>query len=105
MNKKVQKLILIIALAFAGIILAAILSFFLQYPVYLFINDTDAPINTYLIGGSSPGVKLELRPKEHEFVNMWWSAPQLPEKATYNFGIAKVFYISTFPNDWGHSKK
>lgn len=108
-QKRLWKILKIIALVLMGVILAFALYLESQSPATLWINDTDTEVHQYLIGGTSPGVRLNVASGEHQFVDMpsWWGEPQLPRlstgkkvQPTYNFIIFKVFYLSAFPEDW-----
>ncbi|MEK7632329.1 MAG: hypothetical protein AAB473_00880 [Patescibacteria group bacterium] len=78
-------------------------------PAQLFINDTDSAVNEYLIGGTSPGIHLNVAPGKSQLVDMpsWWGTPTLPRaedgermQPRWNFGVFETYYLSDFPKNW-----
>lgn len=102
-SKKLYKVLGILLILLAVTVVAAIIYIQSLSPAYLFINDTDERVNMHVIGGTSPGVRVNLAAGEKQVVDMswWWGKPQLPDvKPKYDLLIYKVFYLSTFPEEW-----
>ncbi len=108
-SKRVVNILFGISLTIIGAFIAGLLYLESLSPAQLFINDTDTPVNAYLIGGTSPSVQLNVEPGNSQLVDMpsWWGTPSLPQRddgkriqPRWNLIVFTIFYLSDFPKDW-----
>ena len=101
-TKKRYKAFGIFTLAVFGIFLAGFVYLESQSPAYLFVNDTNASMQTGIVAQTSPAVRINLEPGEKKFVDMpsWWHADfgrgDSEIKPRYNFIVFQIFYLSDF---------
>lgn len=108
-SKKFVTLLFSAALVVVGIFVVGLLYLESQSPAQVFINDTDAAVSTYLLGGTSPGVPLNVAPGKLQVIDMpfWWGTETLPRNDSgervvprWNFAIVQIYYLSDFPKNW-----
>lgn len=108
-SKRVIYVLLSIALTIVFLCIAGLVYLETLSPAQLFINDTNSVVNEYLIGGTSPGVHLNVAPGKSQIVDMpsWWGTPTLPRaengervQPRWNFGVFEMYYLSDFPKNW-----
>ena len=74
-----------------------------QTPAYLFINDTNQPVQQHFIGASSPGIAIFLEPGDRRFVDLpWWQSNPFifSIKPRHNFIVYKIYRVSDFSEPW-----
>lgn len=108
-SKRIIHVLFGIALAIVSVFAIGCLYLEALSPAQLFVNDTEQPVNAYLLGASSPGIHIDVAPGESQLVDMpsWWGKPNFPRtadgervKPRWNLIVFKVYNLSDFPEDW-----
>ena len=98
------KIVLTVAVVSVALILTLAVFLESRSPAYIYINDTSDRVTGWIIGGTSPGVGINLKPGEIKFVDMefWWGEPYILKAQPYtrnieplmNFFLLKIVKIS-----------
>lgn len=108
-SKMVVKVLYIFCVAFAAAVVMLMLWLEALSPMYLFVNDTDNDVHSYIIGAGSPGVRIDIAPGGTQVVDMpsWYGTFDLPRttdgkrvEPRWNFIVFKIYYLSSFPEKW-----
>ncbi len=108
-SKRIVNILFVISITIIGILIIGLLYLQSLSPVMLFVNDTQNSVSQYLIGGTSPGVRLDVASGDSQLIDMpsWWGTPSFPRndegdrvKPRWDLIFFEIYYLSDFPKTW-----